>query len=940
MHAETHGSEGAGDDAGDEVLRLVTEALEQLEAGGDAALAAYVAGLSAHRAHVERRLAALRSAGLIGPTEPEPLGLPEVLGDFRLVEPLGSGGMGVVYRGVQLSLGREVAIKLVRPEQVHLPGARERFLREIQIIAKLGHEGIVRLYDSGEVRGVPWFAMELVHGASLADVLHAHLGRAPHELQGAEFIRLLPEGQRAHANEAFFAGSWVEVALRLVERAALALEEAHRIGVLHRDLKPSNIMYTASGRVVLLDFGLAWTAEMGRLTRSSAQLGTAHYMAPEQFEGSGRTYDERTDVYALGVVLRELVTLRSAFNGATLAAIARQVLDGRPAPFQRNVGERVPGLEVVIGVAMERDRARRYATARSFARDLRALVEGAPIAARPPSLTLRLRRIARRYRALSGGLAAAGALLAILPFLVAWRERELRLDLEAANVELAAEVRRADGNFGLAADALSRTLERVDREDLAGIPDLLGFSEGVLRDTDEVLSALMVSNPSDPSTRLRVAEALLTAGRVRWQYRDIERAQAAHRRVTALVDGCDADPERVDRVDLVARLGLVYLDRLDPRAAAAAYREARERVLAHGAIEGRTLELRGLFARALAREGAARVDLGEAEAFALLEAAQSQREALLTSQESVELRGELILTYDELARGLAGIGEHERAAQHERAAEAALGAALRLAPESAAERAELAELAMVLGSRARRKERWDEAIASFEGAASHWWWVVERRGTRLTGYRGWAHSEASRAECYLQRGERAQAIEIYKHTLEELAPLLSLWRNDAKSNVLVLGLRLGLGRILEGTPEDRQALREVLDAALVQVNWVRAQGLRGAVLADACCDVLRERAELELAEGRPLAALAELEGAEEHIASAMAQAAEEHVGLGDQATTVACVRAEALLQLARVDEACATLTALRRLPADLHARVPSLAAHASDPRLAAVWAKL
>ncbi|MFN7590360.1 MAG: serine/threonine-protein kinase [Planctomycetota bacterium] len=270
-----------------EITDLVEAAMPAHFAGGEPQLAAFCAGLTRHREVVQKRLSALRRLGLLGDAPPpEPAPFPERLGEFELIEPLGRGGMGVVYRARQLTLEREVAVKLIRPEQLYFPGVRERFQREIQIIARLQNDGVVRLYSFGEDRGIPWFAMELVRGATLAEVIVGLAKQRGRALRGDDLLRQLPSASPATAGETLFDGEWADVALRIVERVALALDEAHQQGVLHRDIKPSNIMVTASGRVVLLDFGLAWAHGVDQLTRSGAELGTIHSMAPEQFAGA------------------------------------------------------------------------------------------------------------------------------------------------------------------------------------------------------------------------------------------------------------------------------------------------------------------------------------------------------------------------------------------------------------------------------------------------------------------------------------------------------------------------------------------------------------------------------------------------------------------------------------------------------------------------------
>ena len=257
------------------------------------------------------------------------MAVPERLGPFRLGELLGGGGMGVVYRATEDELDREGALKIIRPEHLYFPGARERFRREVETIAGLQHPGIVPVYVVGEQDGVPYLAMECIEGCTLADVLRRARGRAAGHLTGRDFAQLVDSdrsggpGGDANTSGDLFAGTWEQVCLRIVARVAEALEHAHQRGVLHRDLKPSNVMVTAgdverggASRVMLFDFGLATTSRATRLTRSGAHLGSLPYMSPEQTAGTEHL-GPATDVYSLGVTLYELLTLKPAFDPGT-----------------------------------------------------------------------------------------------------------------------------------------------------------------------------------------------------------------------------------------------------------------------------------------------------------------------------------------------------------------------------------------------------------------------------------------------------------------------------------------------------------------------------------------------------------------------------------------------------------------------------------------------
>ena len=341
--------------------------------------------------------------------------LPSSIGDFEILRRIGQGGMGVVFEARQITLGRSVALKLIRPDQMFFEGARERFRREAQAIAKLAHPGIVPVYLVGEEGGLPYFAMELVHGCTLDEALRAVAGLAPEALSGDELARLVARAANARTSlppaeqaSAFQGVSWVEACVGIVRQVADALEHAHSHGIVHRDVKPSNIALATDGRARLLDFGLTSRADSGRMTRSGSQVGTILYMPPEQMRDRARP-DARADVYSLGVVLYELLSLQLPYRGDDALAIMRAAMDARPDSIRAR-NRRVPSdLETVCLVAMERDPVRRYASAAAFARDLGNVLARRPIEARPPGTLVRARRLAQRYPA-----RAASAILGLL----------------------------------------------------------------------------------------------------------------------------------------------------------------------------------------------------------------------------------------------------------------------------------------------------------------------------------------------------------------------------------------------------------------------------------------------------------------------------------------------------------------------------------------------
>lgn len=317
---------------------------------------------------------------------------PERIGHYLIHRMIGEGGMGVVYEAEQEHPRRRVALKLIR-QGFATESMLRRFGREIDILGKLEHPGIARIYDAGEFgEGAarrPFIAMELVAGEHVLRYCSEHK---------------LNDTQK----------------LELFARVCDAVDYAHSRGVIHRDLKPANIIINHNGDPKILDFGIArvfdeTNADFGNVTESGQIVGTLRYMSPEQFGGAGKVTDRRADVYSLGVILYEMLLGRGPFDfdNKSIAEVAIAVREQDPLP-PALIYSKIPGdVEVILLKSLEKEPARRYESAAAMSADVRKFLQHLPISARRPSAIYKIQKWSRRHQALVAGLAGGFLLLTI-----------------------------------------------------------------------------------------------------------------------------------------------------------------------------------------------------------------------------------------------------------------------------------------------------------------------------------------------------------------------------------------------------------------------------------------------------------------------------------------------------------------------------------------------
>ena len=341
-------------------------------------------------------------------------------GDYELLEQIGEGGMGVVYRARQISLDREVAVKLLSAGPWASRDFVERFQREAQNAARMQHPNIVAIHEVGAVDEMHFFSMRLIRGSSLAQSIRA----GPR-----------PTPQRAAA---------------LLLKIAEAVDYAHRLNVLHLDLKPANILLDENGEPHVADFGLARRLERGLAADNTEVSGTPSYMAPEQATAGVQKITPATDIWGLGAILYELVTGTPPFVGSSPHETLKLVLEGPPRDPRSYAPDLPRDLDAIILKCMARNVADRYATAREVADDLARFIEGREVRARPLNPTQRGWRWARREPKLA--LTALVALAALLAGLAATTQQWRRANANAAQSE--ANASRAQANAALSRERL------------------------------------------------------------------------------------------------------------------------------------------------------------------------------------------------------------------------------------------------------------------------------------------------------------------------------------------------------------------------------------------------------------------------------------------------------------------------------------------------------
>lgn len=518
------------------------------------------------------------------------------LGDYLLIREVGRGGMGIVFEAVHQSLGRRVAVKVMRRRDIDDEKYIARFRREAQSAAKLHHTNIVSVFGVGEANGFHYYVMEFIDGAGLNQVVQSLTRRlsgptigppetspvsrngAATRIDGADKPTLpnqsstleirepkaLPPSRIPEGNKRF---KWLA---QVGSQVADALSYAHDLGTLHRDIKPANLLLDRKDQVWITDFGLVKDADADGLTKTGDLVGTPQYMAPESFKGN---YDQRSETYCLGLTLYELATLRPAFDPGTTAELIHRITTTTPAS-PRKIDPKIPhDLNTIIEKAIAREPAQRYATASELRDDLRAFLEDRPIAARKPSTFEQAWRWGRR-NPLPATLAMLSMLL-LFAFSAAvtfgWMSTSAaykKLEKEAGQTEAARKLavkneqaalenekkiqiqfERAESNLALIIRAFDDMFKQIispgdeSTLDIDGFQELGGIETAVSADDAEFLKQMMIyyeqiaeQNSDNENLVLESAKAFRRIANINYLVGETQAAISAYQNALEIYD--------------------------------------------------------------------------------------------------------------------------------------------------------------------------------------------------------------------------------------------------------------------------------------------------------------------------------------------------------------------------------------------------------------------
>lgn len=473
------------------------------------------------------------------------------LGEYTILREVGRGGMGIVFEARQDSLDRRVAIKLLPMTAMLDTRQIARFKNESHAAGQLQHPNIVSVHGVGSERGIHYYAMQFIDGGGVDAWIQQKRDRAD-----------------ARSDD------W-RTAVELAVEAAEALDYAHGCGIVHRDIKPSNLLLDHDQRIWVTDFGLARCQNALSLTRSGDLIGTMRYMSPEQACGRAELVDHRTDIYSLAATLYEMLTLEPAVQGDDGPGLLRAIGKDAPVRVRKTIPNVPRDLDVVLRKAMSKEKDDRYATAKEFADDLRAVLDGRATVAKPPSIpTLTGRFIVRHHRLVT-------AAMVIVVLATCWLAISSIAILQSGRA-VQDQIARADRHFRQARDTVD-VLGMDVADELALIPGTEPVRGRILQATLEYYQRFVVDAANDPKL---ISDLALTHSRIGSIVRELDspasaivhfdRAEEAFRRFdqSTSVDESGAAVNQSMRAQNLNRLGLACFDAGLLGRAESAYRTA------------------------------------------------------------------------------------------------------------------------------------------------------------------------------------------------------------------------------------------------------------------------------------------------------------------------------------------------------------------------------
>jgi serine/threonine-protein kinase len=810
--------------------------------------------------HVRQSLAGVEDPDvrqtLAGPTPP-PQGhvlvattahLPEARARYTLSRLHATGGIGRVWLAHDDRLGRDVALKELRPERAGNPVVWGRFLKEAQITGQLEHPGIVPIYELGHRPDdqAPFYTMRFVRGRTLAEAVAAfHQNRSRGEAGPLELRELLT--------------SFVGV--------CNAVAYAHSRGVLHRDLKPQNVVLGDYGEVMVLDWGLAKLMDQtevadeptplavaaegdGEATMQGEVLGTPAYMAPEQAEGRLDRLSPATDVYGLGAILYEVLTGQAPFTGAESTAVLRRVIEQTPSRPRALVPAVSAALEAVCLKALAKKRAERYASAKELAGEVQRFLAGEPVTAYREPLTVRAGRWVKRHRVLVSSAAAAGLVALVGLVLLLVLQARANRDLQAANererqrFELALEAIKTF-HTGVSEDVLLKQeqFQELQKRLLGGAAEFYGKLEQLLQDQADVrsrralgtayyelgdLTRKISSQPealkvyrkalavrrelagepdADVEVRLDVARSLLAMVRLQTETGDAKGALASAEEARALVEtlrgATPTDPVHAELAASHRCIAWVLSQTGKLKEALAAYEQARalEQKLADASptvsrFQSDLANSHNNIGWTLAQTGQLK------EALAAYEQSLALRQKLADANPSItSFQSDLAFSHNNVGNLLAKTGQLKEALA---AYEQSLALRQKLAdanPSVTAFQSDLArshnDIGMLLAETGKPKE----ALTAHQKARAIYQKLADANPSVTAFQRDLANSHMNIANLLTKTGQPKEALAAYEQSLalaQKLAEanptVTALQRNWANSHLNIGALLLDLGQ--------------------------------------------------------------------------------------------------------------------------------------------------